>query len=424
MRFNTLEQWLSWQENLHTSEIDMGLDRVREVAERMQLLSPNCQVLSIAGTNGKGSCVASVEALCLDQGVSVGSFTSPHLLRYNERIKINAEQVSDQQICESFERIDQARKDISLTYFEFGTLAAIDIIARAQVDVMVLEVGLGGRLDAVNIMDADVAVVTSIAVDHEQWLGSDISVIGHEKAGIYRPHKWAICADEQAPASVADHAHNIGAYWVAMGMSLNMSLQDDDFGDEQSWSWSGVTSDGDLLELNRLPVPSLPLPSVAAALQAFVLLGFSLPKDPSALMSSLALAGRAEVIQHEGVEVMLDVAHNPAASELLAERLATHPPHGRNFVVLAMMEDKDRGGVLRPLQPYISQWFLADLPDNPRAATADQLEADLMSLGADGKGYTSVADALAAALSQAGEYDRVLVMGSFFTVAEALEILQ
>ncbi len=424
MRFNTLEQWLSWQESLHTSEIDMGLDRVREVAARLRLLSPSCQVLSIAGTNGKGSCVATVEALCLDQNISVGSFTSPHLLRYNERIKLNGEEVSDQEICESFERIDQARRDISLTYFEFGTLAAIDIISRADVDVMVLEVGLGGRLDAVNIMDADVAVVTSIAVDHEQWLGSDISVIGHEKAGIYRPHKWAVCADEQAPASVADHAHNIGAYWVAMGMSMNMSLHDDDFGVQRSWSWSGVTSEGDVLELNQIPVPSLPLPSVAAALQAFVLLGFALPEDASELMSSLALAGRAQVIQHEGIEVMLDVAHNPAASELLAERLVACPPHGRNLAVIAMMEDKDRCGVLQPIQSHISDWFVADLPENPRAATADQLREDLKSFGLSCSGYSSVADALKAALSEAGEYDRVLVMGSFFTVAEASQILQ
>lgn len=424
MRFNTLEQWLNWQENLHSSEIDMGLDRVREVAERMKLLSPSSRVLSVAGTNGKGSCVATVEALCLDQKISVGCFTSPHLLRYNERIKINGEQVGDQDICESFERIDQARQDISLTYFEFGTLAAIDIISRAEVDVMVLEVGLGGRLDAVNIIDADVAVVTSIAVDHEQWLGSDVSVIGHEKAGIYRAHKWAICADEQAPASVADHAHNIGAYWIAMGMSMNISLHDDDFGNEQSWSWSGVTGDGDLLELHRLPVPNLPLPSVAAGLQAFVLLGFSLPRDASQLMPSLALTGRAEVIHYKGIPVMLDVAHNPAASELLAERLLAHPPHGRNLAVIAMMEDKDRCGVLQPLKSSIGAWFVAGLPGNSRAASADQLKADLGAMGCVSTAYPSVAEALEAALCEAGEYDRVLVVGSFFTVAEALQILQ
>ena len=424
MRFETLQQWLTWQENLHSSEIDMGLDRVREVADRLQLLSPSCHVVNVAGTNGKGSCVATIEALCLDQKISVGSFTSPHLLRYNERIRVNGEQVSDQQICESFERIDQARKEISLTYFEFGTLAAIDIISRAEVDVMVLEVGLGGRLDAVNIMDADVAVVTSIAVDHEAWLGSDVSVIGYEKAGIYRADKWAICADEQAPTSVADHAHSIGAYWVAMGMSMNMSLHADDFGEDQSWSWSGVTGDGDPLELDRLPVPSLPLPSVAAALQAFVLLGFSLPENAAQLMSSLALSGRAEVIDYKGVEVMLDVAHNPAAAELLAERLAAKPPHGRSLAVVAMMSDKDRSGVLQPLQLHIDGWFVADLPGNPRAATGAQLKADLDSFGVAASSYSSVAQALEAALGEAGGYDRVVVMGSFFSVADALHFLQ
>lgn len=424
MRYNTLQQWLSWQEQLHSSEIDMGLERVREVAQRLQLLGPQSKVVSIAGTNGKGSCVATLEALCLDQSISVGTFTSPHLLRYNERIRINGEEVSDRQICESFDRIDQARKEISLTYFEFGTLAAIDIISRANVDIMILEVGLGGRLDAVNIIDADVAVVTSIAVDHEQWLGSDISVIGHEKAGIYRAHKWAICADEQAPESVADYAHNIGAYWVAMGMSMNISVEDDESGAEQSWNWSGVTEDGDTLSLEALPMPNLPMPSVAAAIQAFVLLGYSLPAKASELLQGLSLAGRAETRHFNGVEVLLDVAHNPAASELLAERLAANPPHGRLLAVVGLMDDKDRCGVLGPLIEQVSDWRVADIAGNDRAATADQLAQDLRSLGAASSEFKSVELALLSAVDEAGDYDRVLVMGSFFTVAQALEILQ
>jgi dihydrofolate synthase / folylpolyglutamate synthase len=424
MRYNTLQQWLSWQEQLHSSEIDMGLERVREVAQRLQLLEPQSKVVSIAGTNGKGSCVATLEALCLDQSISVGTFTSPHLLRYNERIRINGEEVSDRQICESFDRIDQARKEISLTYFEFGTLAAIDIISRANVDIMILEVGLGGRLDAVNIIDTDVAVVTSIAVDHEQWLGSDISVIGHEKAGIYRAHKWAICADEQAPESVADYAHNIGAYWVAMGLSMNISVEDDESGTEQSWNWSGVTEDGDTLSLEALPMPNLPMPSVAAAIQAFVLLGYSLPAKASELLQGLSLAGRAETRHFNGVEVLLDVAHNPAASELLAERLAANPPHGRLLAVVGLMDDKDRCGVLGPLIEQISDWRVADIAGNVRAATADQLAQDLRSLGAASSEFESVELALLSAVDEAGDYDRVLVMGSFFTVAQALEILQ
>ena len=419
MKFEKLEDWLAWQEGLHSSAIDLGLDRVRQVAERMQLLSPQCKVISIAGTNGKGSCVATLEALCLDQKISVGTFTSPHLLRYNERIKINGSEVDDQTICESFERIDQARGEISLTYFEFGTLAAIDIISRAGVELMVLEVGLGGRLDAVNIMDADVSVVTSIAIDHEEWLGSDLSVIGHEKAGIYRPHRWAICADEQAPESVADYAHDIGAYWVAMGMSMNIALS----GDDQYWSWSGVTEDGDSLELYDLPIPSLPLPSVAAALQGFVLLGYSLPQNARDLIGELGLAGRSEVRRWKGVEVLLDVAHNPAAASLLAERLASNPPHGKTLAVVAMMADKDRSGVFQPLLSQVDRWLLADLPNNPRAAGSAQLQADLRALSTDSEMCESVGQALTTAVAEAGEYDRILVLGSFFTVAEAMTLI-
>ena len=424
MRYNTLHEWLSWQEQLHSSEIDMGLERVREVAQRLQLLVPQSKVVSIAGTNGKGSCVATLEALCLDQNITVGTFTSPHLLRYNERIRLNAEEVSDQQICESFDRIDRARKEISLTYFEFGTLAAIDLISRANVEVMVLEVGLGGRLDAVNIMDADIGVVTSIAIDHEEWLGTDISVIGHEKAGIYRPHKWAICADEQAPTSVADYAHDIGAYWVAMGMSMNISVDDDETGTAPSWSWSGVTEDGDALSLDNLPMPNLPMPSVAAAIQAFALLGYSLPAKASQLVGGVSLAGRAEIRLFKGVEVLLDVAHNPAASELLAEKLAANPQHGKLLAVVGLMADKDRCGVLGPLVEHVADWKVADIQGNPRAATSDQLTQDLRSLGAASTSFESVELALLAAVEAAGDYDRVLVMGSFFTVAQALEIMQ
>ncbi|MAZ89825.1 MAG: bifunctional tetrahydrofolate synthase/dihydrofolate synthase [Cellvibrionaceae bacterium] len=424
MRFNTLPEWLAWQEGLHTAEIDMGLVRVQRVAERLDLLSPAAKVLTVAGTNGKGSCVATVEAICLDQNVSVGTFTSPHLLRYNERIRLNGVEVSDKLLCESFERIDQARGDTSLTYFEFGPLAAIDIITRAGVELMVLEVGLGGRLDAVNIIDADVAVVTSIAIDHEEWLGSDISVIGHEKAGIYRPHQWAICADEQAPESVADYAHNIGAYWVAMGMSMNVSMQGDEHGEDRAWTWSGVTDDGDLLQLQDLPIPSLPLPSVAAALQAWVLLGNELPTNVATLVAGLHLSGRAEMRSFKGVELLLDVAHNPAAAELLAERLSAQPPHGRTLAVVAMMADKDRMNVLQPLIPHVADWFVAGLPQNSRAATGPQLAENLAALGQQAQVCNEVGEALQAAVDEAGEYDRVLVMGSFFTVAAALQWVQ
>lgn len=419
MRYTELSDWLRWQESLHSSEIDMGLERVHAVAEKMGLLTPEAKVVSIAGTNGKGSCVATFETLCLSQGLRVGAFTSPHLLRYNERIRINGLEVDDQEICESFERIDQARGDISLTYFEFGTLAAIDIFQQRGVDIMVLEVGLGGRLDAVNIMDADVAIVTSIALDHQDWLGSDINLIGHEKAGIYRPHRWAICADETAPATVADYAHDIGSYWVSMGMSLNVSVSDDG----KHWDWQGVTEEGDFIDYSDLPVPQLPLPSVAAALQGFVLLGHSLPGDLHELLKNLQLSGRAQKIVSNGVHYLLDVAHNPAAAELLARRLAGEVCQGATHVVVAMMKDKDRAGVFSALLDVVDQWHVAGLEGNARAASGTLLLNDLQQLGCRAESYDSVTQALNRLASQVSENDRVVVMGSFFTVAEALSVL-
>jgi dihydrofolate synthase/folylpolyglutamate synthase len=417
MRYTELHDWLKWQETLHSSEIEMGLERVRAVAQKMQLLSPKARVVSVAGTNGKGSCVATLEALCLNEGLTVGGFMSPHLLRYNERIRINGQEVSDQLICESFERIDQARGGISLTYFEFGTLAAIDIFQQQGVDVMVLEVGLGGRLDAVNIMDADVAVVTSIALDHQDWLGADLQQIGYEKAGIYRPRRWAICADDSAPASVADYAHSIQAYWVAMGMSLNISTSG------QHWSWQGVTAEGESLYHPNLPLPQLPLPSVAAALQAFVLLGFELPENLPSVIRGLHLAGRAQKIDYQGRHYLLDVAHNPAAAALLAQRLTDEPSAGATHCIVAMMKDKDHAGVFEVLVPWVAQWYVADLPSNPRAARAEDLSAGLRQLGCSVQTCASVSAALQQVALQAEAEDRIVVMGSFFTVAEALTML-
>ncbi|NIB41327.1 bifunctional tetrahydrofolate synthase/dihydrofolate synthase [Pseudomaricurvus alkylphenolicus] len=414
MRFSQLQDWLSWQETLHSSEIDMGLERVRAVAERMGLLQPEAKVVSVAGTNGKGSCVATLELLCRQRGDKVGAFTSPHLLHYNERIRVDGQSVEDALICESFERIDQARGDISLTYFEFGTLAAIDIFQQLNVDVMLLEVGLGGRLDAVNILDADVAVVTSIDLDHQDWLGSDINVIGREKAGIYRPNRWAICADLGAPETVADYAHEIGALWVAMGMSMNMEQH------SGHWDFSGVTSEGEPLELYHLPLPRLPLVSVAAALQAFALLDGHLDDEVAKVMTQLELPGRAQHINVHGVEYILDVAHNPAAAALLAEHLGSLEP-ATTHAITAIMADKDRQGVLKPLLSQVTHWHVAELSHIPRAATADQLLGDFTELGVDAGRHGDVASAIANTNAVAG--DRVVIMGSFFTVAEAMAVL-
>lgn len=417
MRFTQLHDWLAWQEGLHSREIELGLDRVCAVAQRMGLTDVPAKVVCVAGTNGKGSCVATLEALCLGQGLSVGAFTSPHLQRYNERIRVDGVEVDDFKICQAFEAIDQARGEISLTYFEFGTLAALEVFRRCSVDVMLLEVGLGGRLDAVNIIDADVSVVTSIALDHEDWLGSDLGVIGFEKAGIYRANRWAICADDKAPTSVADYAHDIGAYWVAMGMSMNVSLLS-----PERWCWSGVKADGSVITLDDLALPNLPLPSVAAALQAFLLLGYELPVGIAGVLAKVELAGRAQSLTWQGVNFLLDVAHNPAAAKLLADRLAATCGVGRTHCIVAMMSDKDRVGVFEALIPVVDSWSVAALPDNSRAASASALQQDLSSLGQHCRSYTSVAEAATTMAAEAHENDRVVIMGSFFTVSQALSL--
>ncbi len=419
MRFDTLSEWLSWQEQLHSAQIELGLGRVRAVAERMQLLTPRASVISVAGTNGKGSCVATLEALHLSAGVSVGAFTSPHFLRYNERIRLNGYEVDDQALCASFDRIDRARKEISLTYFEFGTLAALDLMQQADVDVMLLEVGLGGRLDAVNIIDADVAIVTSIALDHQDWLGSNLEVIGFEKAGVFRPHKWAICADQQAPRSVTDYAHDIGAYWISMGGSMTVESSPD------SWCWSGINATGESVSFAELPIPNLPMPSVAAALQAFALLGGAWPEDLPAVLSELSLTGRSQTFLWQGAQLLLDVAHNPAAAEMLAERIRAICPKGRVHSVVAVMADKDRQGIFQPLVSQVHQWYVSGIPYVSRASSASLLADNLKTLGVDAASisqFAKVEDAVSTAVANSQAGDTVLVMGSFYTVAAVLEL--
>ncbi len=418
MRFKTLSDWLQWQESLHSSEIDMGLDRVRAVAERLDLLSPTAKVVTVAGTNGKGSCVTTLQTLLSASNANVVSYTSPHLQVYNERIRIDGQPVSDEIICRAFDRIDQARSDISLTYFEFGTLAAIDVAVQLHADYLVLEVGLGGRLDAVNIVDADISVVTSIAQDHESWLGTDLDVIGWEKAGIFRKGRPAICASPDVPTSVAAHAKDVGAKYIAVDEAYYWSFKGD------MWQWSGKTAMNEPVEYVDLPVPSLPMPSVAAALQVFTLLGYELTPAHMILLAGLSLPGRSQRIMIDGVTFILDVAHNPAASQFLADQLIKTPAQ-KTLAVIAMMADKDCTAVLGHLKPVVDEWFFSGLSDNPRAATASEL---VKALGLGDAGNVAQVEAVSVgidlALAQAFKGDRVVIMGSFFTVAEALSHME
>lgn len=424
MRFQNLDDWLVWLEGHHPKEIDLGLERIRQVADRLELLRPAAKVISIGGTNGKGSCVTACAALLRAAGLRVGSYTSPHLLHYCERIAVDGVPVSESEVCEAFDRIDQASDGVSLTYFEFGTLAAFEVFRRREVDVMVLEVGLGGRLDAVNVLEPDVAVVTSVDLDHQDWLGLGRESIGREKAGIYRAGRPAICADPNPPESLLDDARSMEAQLQLIGgeeAAFGYRVGDGD------WVCWGRVVDPSKPEGRRFalegPLPELPLPSLAAALQAVAQLGY----DPESLnaariLSELTLPGRFQRLRWRGRDFILDVAHNPAAGVYLAERLRRET-RGRVFAVVGMMVDKDRGATLEQLLPVVDVWWLASLPEYPRAATIEQLQSDLESVGAKAAGCGTVSSAIEGVLKQMQEGDRVVIMGSFFTVATALKYL-
>lgn len=419
MQFNSLNEWLGWLEHCHPQEIDLGLARVRQVAGRLGLLKPSSRVVTVAGTNGKGSCVAATAALLRSSGLRVGIYTSPHLLHYCERICVDGAAASEQEVCDAFAAIDSARESISLTYFEFGTLAALEIFCRRGVDVMVLEVGLGGRLDAVNIIDADVAVITSIDLDHQDWLGNDRESIGREKAGIMRAHVPVVCADSLPPHSLLAHAECIAAKWYGVDREFGFSAA------TNSWSWWGKGAQGQSFRLMDMPLPVLPLPSLAAALQAVALLDVD-PGQPQVAtqLADLRLPGRFQRLVYREREFILDVAHNPAATQYFARRLQQHPTSGRTLAIVAMMADKDRCNSLGNLTGIIHSWYLADLSWLPRAATPGQLGQDLQQLGAPVAGVGDVAECIALALDAAQPEDRILVFGSFFTVAAALAVMQ
>lgn len=423
MQLNSLSAWLDWLEKNHPTEIDLGLARITCVAQRMGLLTPSAKVITVAGTNGKGSCVVATAALLGAAGYSVGVYTSPHLLRYNERIVVDGKPVGDDEICSAFEAIfhvcQQTTSDspnpVSLTYFEYGTLAALEIFRRRKVTAMVLEVGLGGRLDAINIIDADIAVITSIALDHVDWLGDNREAIGHEKAGIMRAGKPAICADFPPPQSLLDHAQQLGSPLHLITRDFGYSV-----GEDSTWNWwnSSVT-------FSAQPLPQLPLPSIAAALQVASILGLDLSKlDAFVRVAEQRVSGRFQSVQWRERQVILDVAHNPAATAYLIERLASVvDPHVKIHGVVAMMTDKDRAQSLENLKGRINHWYVADLAFIPRAASVEQLHQNLVDLGQECEFSGSIADCLQAAHvnSHAGDY--ILVFGSFYTVAAALQVI-
>ena len=418
MRFDSLDEWLSWQEGLHPSEIDLGLERVAKVLDAMGRSAPGFTVVTVGGTNGKGSVCAFLDAMLRADGRSVGLYRSPHLIRYNERILIDGEEVSDEELCRAFDKVDRARGDSSITYFEFGTLAAIELFAERGVEVALLEVGLGGRLDAVNVLDAGVAVVTSVGIDHQAWLGDDREAIGREKAGILRADRPAVCGDWQPPLSLLQHATAIGARLQLIGRDF----QPGEGADETEWSWSGAGG-----PLENLPTPALHGPFQLGNAATAIAAALALPRPParSAIERGLreaCLAGRFQRLATPGEgapECIVDVGHNPHAAAALSEALAAEPVEGRTLAVIAMLDDKDVAGVVAEMRPVVDAWYPAGLAV-PRGLDVRAL-ATRMGVATETPSET-VEQALAAARKAATATDRIVVFGSFYTVAEALRL--
>jgi dihydrofolate synthase/folylpolyglutamate synthase len=416
-----LLDWLSVLETRHSKEIDMGLDRVSRVKDDLAI-SYQCPVIMVAGTNGKGSTCAMLEAILMQAGYRVGLYSKPHFLDFNERARINGVPVADEVFVTSFNEVERARGDISLTYFEFTTLAICKLLADAPLDVVILEVGLGGRLDAVNVIDADVSIVTSVDIDHVDYLGDTREKIGFEKAGIFRTGRVAICSDPQAPQSLIDHANQIGADLHLFGRDFNYN------GDKQQWNFAGREQ-----RRNSLAYPSLrganQLLNASAVLAALEALRHQLPVGAQEVRTGLVmveLPGRFQVMPGRPT-VVLDVAHNPHAAAALAQNLDNMGFHAYTYAIFGSMLDKDIAGVVARMKDKVDHWCLCDLP-LPRAATAEQLSQQVSAAGVlidkehSIQAFVSPEEAYTFAMSKAGENDRIVVFGSFLTVAGAMRV--
>ena len=416
-RFNSLQDWLTWQESLHPLPIDLGLERVKRVFEK---LLPNYKnqkppTITVAGTNGKGSTVAYLQEFYFAAGHKVGAYTSPHILRYNERIKINGKSVSDELICAAFEQIDTARGDISLSYFEFSTLAALLIFLQEKVAIQILEVGLGGRLDAVNIVDTDIAIVTSIAIDHVEYLGKTRDEIGLEKAGVFRANTPAIVSDLRPPASLLNYAYEKNVLLLQLGKTFFYEKHG------ETWTWQGMSQ-----TISDLPNPALKgnhqFRNASAAIFATQCLVNDLPVSETSLkmgLKNVKLAGRFQLVNGE-IPVLLDVGHNPQAVQTLVDYLTENFANRRIYAIFSMMKDKDIAGVLALMKPVVSDWFFAPLPQNPRAVSEEKmrelfLQCDISNANF---GFSNFAQAFLAAKNNAKSGDLILVFGSFFLVSD------
>lgn len=413
MHLSTLSSWLDWIGSVHNKEIDLGLDRIHQVAERLGLLTPKCKVIIVGGTNGKGSVVAGLEAIYLAAGYRVGAFTTPYLFVHNEEVRLNGTQADDVSFCRAFEMIESARADVSLTPFEYHTLAALIIFAKANLDVMILEVGLGGRLDAVNVMDADVSIVTSIGIDHIEWLGDTREAIAVEKAGIFRHDKPGICGDANPPTTLLASALAIGTKLYLQGEDFTFT----EFPDH--WSWQ--TKD---IEYPDLPRSHLLTQNMSSVLMAVTVLQPLLPVPEEALrrgLKTVTLTGRIQVIEGPVTEIY-DVSHNPASAEVLAQRLSTMPCTGKTYAVFSMLHDKDIAGTIEVIRDKIDEWFIGPLTGK-RATSIEMLTKIFVDIGIQSVNFNeSIVAAYQAACQHAKPGDRIIIFGSFFTVAAVLNL--
>lgn len=405
----SLAQWLDYLLAIHPSEIDMGLTRVEQVAKRLDLLSlAPSKVITVAGTNGKGTSCAMLESILRQSGLSVGVYSSPHLLRYNERIRINQQDASDAALIEAFCAIEAARGDISLTFFEYATLAGLYLFKAASVDVAILEVGLGGRLDATNIIDSTAVILTSIDLDHQEYLGDSRELVGREKAGVFRQHCVAVVGEPDLPKSVKDYAEYMHTSLYRVGHEFNYQVSD---ADSALWDFTSVQNN-----YLGLPVPSLPLPNAASVVALVSQLWPQITEQQIADgLVQAKLAGRLEQVSQQPL-ILLDVAHNPHAARYLANQLQAY--QGKRIVaVCGMLKDKDIKAVIQTLSPHINQWNLVSL-DNPRGASAQLLyDALPQASQLNAQQYHDMSSAWDGVQKDISEDDVVIVFGSFYTVA-------
>lgn len=423
----TLSEWLDWQQTLHLSSIDLGLDRIRVVAAKLKILELPFPLISIAGTNGKGSSTAMLQSIYQQAGYKTGVYTSPHLLRYNERIAIDGIAATDDLICDAFEKINQARGDTSLTYFEFSTLAAALLFVEQDVDLAIFEIGLGGRLDAVNLWDADIALITTIAIDHESWLGNNREDIAIEKAGIMRQGKPVICGDKNPPTTIASEAKRIGAQLIQRNIDFSLTLIEPQVNNQsiaKHWQWH----DHQQAESLELPSPSLQgqfqLDNAANIITTITQLQTQLPVALKAIekgLVTIVLAGRLQTIA-TCPQILVDVAHNPQSAQQLALYLHQNPIAGKTVALFSVLEDKDLAGIVAPFNTLIDQWSLVSINDE-RGQSADQIKYKLEKLGINSTAIVNnnFKKAMQDLINALECKDRVVAFGSFLLVSEVLE---